>query len=230
MLDLVGATVQVPQTPPGGENSGGNNSGGESGGNEGSSEGNASGDDNDGEGNNQGGDNQNGEGGQQGPPQTVLSPWQDNQAGYRELLKLYDVASTVNQGRVAGRVNINAASRPVLLSIPYLPPNAVDQIIARRELEPHFALSEQRHAVWLLTTGVLQLFQMRQVERFITARGEAFSGQSIGFFEGDPTPVRGEFILDRSVGAPRLRLWRDMTAWGPGFSPQLLGVPEQQTR
>ena len=71
---------------------------------------------------------------------------------------------------------------------------------------------------------------MRQIERFITSRGDAFSGQSVGFFDGDSMPVRGEFILDRSVTPPRLRLWRDLTAWGPGFSPELLGAPTPEKR
>jgi hypothetical protein len=242
LLDLVGAVVQVPQTPPEGQTGGG---GGNPGGNGGS--GNNGGGGNQGGGNqgggNQGGGNQRGGGNQGGgpggngqngnnqpPPQTVLSPWQDNQGGYRELLKLADIGSVVTQGRIAGRVNINAASRPVLRSIPYLTPNIVEQIIARREAEPNLQVSEQRHALWLLTTGLVPLQQMRQIERFITTRGDAFSGQSIGFFEGDPAPVRGEFILDRSVGAPRLRLWRDMTALGSGFSPQLLGVPAETTQ
>jgi DNA uptake protein ComE-like DNA-binding protein len=245
LLDLVGATLQVPQTPPEGQNAGGGDSGsggsgsaGRRGGNNQgggeSSGGDQGGGGRDSRGGNQGGGNQGGGGGQNGenqpPPQTVLSPWQDNQGGYRELLKLADCASVVNQGRIGGRVNINAASRPVLRSIPYLTPAAVEQIIARRELEPNLQLSEQRHSLWLLTTGLVPLPQMRQIERFITTRGDAFSGQSIGFFDGDPAPVRGEFILDRSVGAPRLRLWRDMTALGSGFSPQLLGVPAEATR
>lgn len=248
LLDLIGAQVQVPQTPPGGEQAGGNggsgnNNGGGGGGGGNTGDGGGGGDDGggggggSGGGNNSGGNGGPGGGNQQGgdgqnqpPPQTVASPWQENANGYRDLMKLADIASVVNQGRVAGRVNINAAPRPVLLTIPFLPQSAVEQIIAQRELEPNLALSEQRHALWLLTTGILQLPQMRQVERFITTRGDAFSGQSVGFFEGDPTPVRAEFILDRSVGAPRLRLWRDMTAWGPGFSPQLLGVPQEATQ
>jgi hypothetical protein len=140
------------------------------------------------------------------------------------LLKLYDVATVVNVGRVAGRVNVNAAARPVLMSIPFLPPAVVEQIIAKREVEPNVTLSNQRHIMWLLTEGVVQLPVMRQIERFVTTRGDAFSGQSVGFFDGDSMPVRGDFILDRSQPPVRLRLWRDLSNWGPGFSPQLLGA------
>jgi hypothetical protein len=223
-LDLIGVQVQVTATPPGGQ--GGDQNGGSSDG--GSQDGNED-DGNDEDDNNNGGESSGGTQGpggeqQQPPPKTVTSPWQDNVSGYRDLLKLYDVASTLNQGRIAGRVNVNLAARPVLMSIPQLPPAIVDQIIATRELEPSPTLSNQRHALWLLTEGVVQLDMMRQLERFITVRGDAFSGQSIGFYDADSMPVRGEFILDRSVSPVRLRAWRDLSNWGPGFSATALGA------
>jgi hypothetical protein len=153
----------------------------------------------------------------------VASPWQDNVAGYRELLKLYDVASA-GSGLIAGRVNLNAASRPVLLSIPYLPPAAVDQIVARRELDPSPTLSVQRAAIWLLIDGVLSLDQFRQIDRYITAGGDAFSGQSVGFFDAGGQSVRGEFVVDRAGPTPKMRSWRDLSAWGPGFTLDYLGA------
>ncbi len=232
-LDLIGAQVQVPATPPGGENNGGSG-----GGNNGNNNG----------GNNQGGDNgggqgqggqvqggqgqggqggpggQGGQGGNQPPPQNVASPWTEGPASYRELLKLYDAATVVNSGRVAGRVNINAAAKPVLLSIPTMTPAIADQIIAQRELEPSPTLSPQRHALWLLIDGLTPLEQMKQIERYVTTRGDAFSGQSVGFFDGDASPVRGEFVIDRSTTPARLRHWRDLSSWGPGYSPDLLGA------
>ncbi len=224
LLDLIGATAQVPSTPPGGQNQGGGQGGqgrGQQGGNNGGGQRGQGG-------NNGGNQNGNGPGGgsneNQPPPQTVLSPWQDNPSGYRDLLTLLDAATCHAGARVAGRVNITHASRPVLLTIPTLTPPTVDQIIAAREPNPSPTLSEQRHAIWLLIDGYVPLEQMRQIERYITSGGDAFSGQSIGFFDGDSMPVRAEFILDRSVGAPRLRQWRDLTPLGPGFAPDLLGA------
>jgi hypothetical protein len=234
LLDLIGATVQVPSTPPGGQNQGGgqNGQGGQQGGNNG---GGNSGENGGGEGGNDqgGGNGQNGggpggPGGQNNentpPPQTVISPWQDNANSHRDLLKLMDVATCHARARVAGRINITHASRPVMLTIPTLTAQLVDQIIAAREPDPSPTLSEQRHALWLLIAGYVQLDQMRQIERFITSGGDAFSGQTVGFFDGDSMPVRAEFVLDRSVGTPRLRLWRDLTPLGPGFAPDLLGA------
>jgi hypothetical protein len=116
------------------------------------------------------------------------------------------------------------------MSIPGLTPPLVEQIISTREADPNPVTSDQRQAIWLLINGVVPLTQMRQVERFITAGGDAFSGQSIGFFDADSMPVRCEFVIDRSVGVPRLRLWRDLSAYGPGFAPDLIGAITDNAR
>jgi DNA uptake protein ComE-like DNA-binding protein len=160
----------------------------------------------------------------QGPPQIVDSPWQDDAATHRDLLKLYDVARAGQADRIAGRVNVNQAPRVVLRSIPGMTAAVINQIVAVRELEPDRVLSEQRHVIWPLVQGFVTLDEMRQLERYITTRGDAFSGQVVGFFDAGRTSARGEFVLDRSGTQPRLRLWRDLSSWGPGFSPQLLGA------
>jgi hypothetical protein len=237
VLDLIGAQVQVPATPPGGQ-PGGNTAGGNNGGGNNGQQNNQGSDGGGDNGNNNGGQQSGGQpggqpggqsGGEQPPPKTVRSPWQNDANSFRDLLKLCDVATPLAPGRVAGRINIQSASRPVLMSIPQLPPVAVEQILARRELEPHVALSDQRHALWLLIDGIVTLDGMRQLERFITTRGDAFSGQAVGFFDADSMPTRAEFVLDRSVSPPRLRMWRDLSSFGPGFSADLLGaVPEER--
>jgi hypothetical protein len=227
VLDLVGARVEVPATPPGGENGqGAGGSSGSSGGQSGSGNNgnNNGGGNNGGPGGPGGSGGQPGGGGEQPPPQIVMSPWEDGPAGYRDLLALCDVATIVN-GAVAGRVNVNTASRPVLLSVPNLPLTAVEQILARREAEPNPTLSDQRHALWLVIEGIVTTDVYRQIERFMTTGGDVFSGQSVGFFDADALPHRAEFVIDRAVSPPRLRHWRDLSAWGPGYSGELLGTP-----
>jgi DNA uptake protein ComE-like DNA-binding protein len=162
------------------------------------------------------------------PPKNVDSPWLENPSAYRELLKLYDVVAPGQARRVAGRVNINAATRPVLRSIPYLPSAAVGKIVARREVEPDMALSDQRHAIWLLIEGIVTLEEMKQAERFITTGGDAFSGQAVGFFDAGPSASRGYFVIDRGGTSPRLRAWRELTSLGRGFTTAQLGLQPEQ--
>jgi DNA uptake protein ComE-like DNA-binding protein len=204
-LDLVAARVQVPSENPGQPSSNSSNQ--------------TNGQQQSGEGPPSGGQPQN-----QAPPQIVESQWLDNPAAYRELLTLYDIITPAGVRRVAGRVNVNAASRPVLQSIPLLPPAAVGAIVGRRELEPDPALSDQRHALWLLAEGIVTLQEMKQLERFVTAGGDVFSGQAVGFFDAGPIAARVEFVIDRSGASPHLRAWRDLSSLGRGFSTELLGV------
>jgi DNA uptake protein ComE-like DNA-binding protein len=164
------------------------------------------------------------------PAKSVDSPWLDNAATHRELLKLYDVITPGRARRVAGRVNINSASRPVLRSIPTLTATAVGRIVARRELQPDMVLSDQRHPIWLLIEGIATLEEMKQLERYVTTGGDAFSGQVVGFFDAGPSAVRGEFVIDRGGTSPRLRAWRDLTSLGRGFTTNQLGIEAEQTR
>ena len=164
------------------------------------------------------------------PPQNVSSPWGEDINSYRELLKLYDAAAPpASARRVAGRVNLNAATRVVLKSIPGLPEAAVGKIISRREVEPELNLTDQRHAVWLLIEGIVTLPEMKQLERFVTTGGDAFSGQSIGFFDAGPTASRQEFVVDRSGTTPHVRLQRDLSPLGRGYSTLDLGVESEET-
>ncbi|MBA4105528.1 MAG: hypothetical protein C0485_07195 [Pirellula sp.] len=164
------------------------------------------------------------------PPQNVTSPWGEDVNSYRELLKLYDAAAPpAGARRVAGRVNLNAATRVVLGSIPGLPAAAVGKIISRREVEPELNVTDQRHAVWLLIEGIVTLPEMKQLERFITTGGDAFSGQSIGFFDAGPAASRQEFVVDRSGTSPHVRLQRDLSPLGRGYSTQSLGVESDET-
>ncbi|HEX6960447.1 MAG TPA: hypothetical protein VF175_01160 [Lacipirellula sp.] len=164
------------------------------------------------------------------PAKNVDSPWLDNASTYRELLTFYDAILPGRARRVAGRVSINAASRPVLRSIPGLPATAIGRIVARRELEPDLVLSDQRHAIWLLIEGIVTLQEMKQIERYVTTGGDAFSGQVVGFFDAGPSAVRGEFVIDRSGTSPRLRAWRDLSPLGRGFTTQQLGVEAETSR
>ncbi|QDT72652.1 type II secretion system minor pseudopilin [Lacipirellula limnantheis] len=159
------------------------------------------------------------------PPQNVDSPWGADVNSYRELLKLYDAAAPpAGVRRVAGRVNLNAASRVVLGSIPGLPAAAVGKIVSRREVEPDLNGTDQRHPVWLLIEGIVTIDEMRQLERYVTSGGDAFSGQAVGFFDAGPAAARQEFVVDRSGTTPHVRLQRDLSPLGRGYSTLSLGV------
>jgi type II secretory pathway component PulK len=218
LLDLVGATVVIQQNQngqqggqPGGENSPDEENSGQNGGQEG-------------EGGNPppSGPQQPGTGGQ-----TVNSPWQDGAGLYAgTFLDVLDKLTTSDEPARGGRININTATRPVLLSVPNLTEVKADQIITMREAEVDRTISPQRHAVWLLASSVVTLEEMKQLDQFITAGGDVYSAQIVGFFDGLPARSRAQVLFDRTEGTTLIVGWEDLSQLGPGFSAADLGAPE----
>jgi DNA uptake protein ComE-like DNA-binding protein len=208
LLDLVGAKVSVQQ------NAGGQQTG-QTGGNQ-----NGTGQQD------QGGQPANGIPGQTGGvAQIVDSPWQDNAALYRGVfLDLLDKLATTDELARGGRVNINLASRPVLLSIPGLSEMQADQILTMREAAVDRQTAPQRHAVWLLANGVVTLEEMKALDPFVTTVGDVFSGQIVGFFDGQPATARAQVTWDRTDSSILIVGWENLSDLGPGFSPEDLGA------
>lgn len=220
IFDLVGARVSISEEE---ENE---NQGGRGRNNQNNGDQNGGGDGGPGGGGRGGGGGGRGSGSDT-PPETVESPWTDDASTYsQELLEVLDVATVSDQLSLPGRVNINQASRPVLLTIPGMTETLVDQIISRREVEVDRRTSLQRHSVWLLADQIVTLDQMQQMEPYITAGGDVYSGQVVGFFDEATPFARLEFVLDRSTGTVQLLKWKDLSNLGRGFSLEALGGQE----
>jgi type II secretory pathway component PulK len=164
-------------------------------------------------------------------PQRVLSPWKDSAGGYDQLLPLYDYVAVSAVKAVAGRINVNTASRTVLSTLPDIELSTVEQILARRDptsnaggIGTTAALNSQRHAVWLLASGVVTLEEMKKWEPYVTAGGAIYRCQVAGFFDDHPTIARLELLVERMGSSPRIVGLRDLTPWGPGFDPVTLGA------
>lgn len=166
-----------------------------------------------------------------GSEQTVDSPWQDSAGVYSSVfLSLLDKLTTTDEPARGGRININLATRPVLLSIPNLTEIQADQILTMRDMAADRQISLQRHAIWLLANGVVTLEVMKQIDPFVTSGGDVYSAQVVGFFDGQPATSRAQIVFDRTDTTTLLVGWEDLSKLGPGFTPTELGaaVLEQQ--
>ena len=66
----------------------------------------------------------------------LTNEFADDKGAMRDYLpKLFDNFSVNASTSIPGRININQAPKPLLLGIPGLDPNQVDQIIGSRDLE-----------------------------------------------------------------------------------------------
>ncbi len=174
--------------------------------------------------------NKNGDKTQNEPAQIFESPWQEDSETFREdFLTLLDFVQLGSDDRIAGRVNINAASKPVLLSIPEMTETAADQILTQRKNEIDLQESPQRHPYWILAEEIVDKQQMRKMEPYITTRGDVYSAQVVGYFETTTPRSRGEVIFDRTGETTQLLNWQNLSKLGPGVARRQLGEqPEDQ--
>lgn len=157
--------------------------------------------------------------------QIVESPWQDSAALYSGVfLDMLDKLTTTDEPARGGRININLATRPVLLSVPNLTEMQADQILTMREPAVDRQIGPQRHAIWLLANGVVTLEEMKQLDPFITTGGDVYRAQLVGFFDGQPATARSQVFFDRTDTTTLLVGWEDLSQLGPGFTPTELGA------
>jgi DNA uptake protein ComE-like DNA-binding protein len=142
---------------------------------------------------------------------------------------------TANPGQmIPGRININQAPREILMGIPGITEELVDQIIDQRGTAATSGQEENealRHETWLLTEGLLfneegqpDIDKMKQLMPFVCAGGDVYRAQVVGYFQGGGASSRAEVVFDNTGAVPRVVFWRDLSHLGRGYSLETLGV------
>jgi len=194
VLDLIGATVEIPQTQSAqGNQNGQNGQNGQS---------------------NQGGQNNSNSRGNQNAQQKkyLKSPFAEDSGTMTGLLpKLLDNATVQTGSSIPGRININQAPRAVLASIPGMTSEIIDRILTTRVTNPTLAPQNQQYEVWPLMEGIVPLATMKKLQPYVTAGGNVYRVQSVGVF-AQPGPVgRIEAVLDATQRPTQLLLWKDVS-------------------
>jgi type II secretory pathway component PulK len=151
------------------------------------------------------------------------SPFTENSGDMKSYLPLLQDYTTVSSSAIVGRININQAPRAVLMCIPGITSEIVDEIIARRPMDTINADKTFKFATWLLSEDIVDLEQMKSLEKYITCGGDVYRIQAIGYFDDGGVSARIEVILDASTQPATVLFWRDMSHLGRGFTLQELG-------
>jgi hypothetical protein len=100
----------------------------------------------------------------------------------------------------------------------------VDQIVAKRVMNPKDADVSRRYETWLMDEGIVDLTQMKALIPFITGGGSVFRAQVIGYFDVGGPAARIEVIIDATANPPRMVFWRDISHLGRGYPVEILGT------
>ncbi len=163
------------------------------------------------------------------PTVTVSSPLNDPTRLPLLLGTLLDMATTTTVVEMTPRINVNTASKEVLMTLTAIAGSSsssttssgtsssaslteadVDNIVAKRVgLNP--ADPATLTGAWVLSTGGMSPDAFKKIEKYITGRSMVFRVHSIGYFgEGGPM-ARVEAVIDTNQGAPRILYFRDLT-------------------
>jgi len=132
------------------------------------------------------------------------------------------------------RININQASRGVLLAIPGITEEVADNIIANRVSDPleqaDIELSEETtYNILTVLVDYVDIETLKQIAPYVAVDGTIFSAQFIGRFDSSSPASRLHVWLDTSEKPAKIVRIQDLSNLGPGFSPDILGV-NQDTR
>lgn len=133
----------------------------------------------------------------------LASPWGDDARGFETLLRDLEPVLTVVSGPCQrGRINLQEAPLPVLLTVPGLGESLARTIVARRRPDH----PDQSTIAWILREGLVTPIELRRVGPYLTTGGSVWEGISIGRTAGSKWAAGLRFVLaETSTGTTLLR-------------------------
>jgi hypothetical protein len=133
------------------------------------------------------------------------------------LPKLFANCTTTANNSTAGRININQASRVVLLCIPKMTSDLADQIIQQRQMDPASQTEVDQCPAWPLIRGAVDLPTMKALMPYVNTGGSVYRAQVIGSFAKGGTSARIEVVIDATQSPSRIVFWNDISHLQGGF-------------
>lgn len=158
----------------------------------------------------------------------IESPWSIDRGDLQENLPiLLDTLSITDDPIITGRININQARLEILEGIPNMPVEAAQEIVERQMIdaggEPLVdEISIRNTCGWLLIDGLVDINQMRQLDRHLTAGGHVYRAQVVGYFDQGGPYTRLEAVIDATETIPKTVFVRDLTELGKGYLQRVL--------
>ena len=126
------------------------------------------------------------------------------------------------------RINLNEASRGVLLAIPGITEDAVDEIIANRIPDPvelaEAEIDEMQTELWPLLLEYVDFVTVKLIAPYVTSKGVVSSAQIVGRYDAASPATRLHVWFDTSEKPAQIVRIQDLSNLGPGYTPEMLGV------
>ncbi|MFM2095799.1 MAG: hypothetical protein RIS70_2923 [Planctomycetota bacterium] len=158
-------------------------------------------------------------------PVIVTSPFNSDPLAMGVYMPaLMENCASSGNSTIPGRININQAPRQLLMGIPGIREEVVNEIISRRDTEPDGQNPNRKYETWIMTELIVSKEEMQQLLPFVCAGGDVYRAQIVGYFPDGSASSRAEVIFDATQAVPRILRWRDMSHLGRGYALETLGV------
>ena len=124
-----------------------------------------------------------------------------------EFAQLADKLTTSDEETLSGLVNVNTASKEVLLCLPGLDESDVEALLSYRERN-----GEQTSLAWIV--DVLDQDKAIAIGSYITARSSQYLADIVCLSGNGRAYKRYRAVFDVQGGSPRLVYWKSLTAFG----------------
>lgn len=155
--------------------------------------------------------------------QTFVSPFTDDLLAMAEYMPALMANLTTQTFEVMpGRINVNECPAELIRGIPLLTSETAEAIIeARGEASE---TENRQYETWPLVEGLVTLEEMKSLMPILTAGGDVYRAQVVGYFEGKNASSRAEVIIDATSVNPKVAYWRDLSHLGRAFDVAVLGI------
>jgi len=157
-------------------------------------------------------------------PTVLQSPFAEDLVSMSTYMTTLMDHVTIAGETIPGRININQAPLEILIGIPGISEEIVQQILALRSMDPSVDDPSRQHETWLLTEGIVTLDEMKTLMPVICAGGDVYRTQVVGYYDDGQVSARLEVVLDATQVPPRVLLWRDISHLGRGYALETLGA------
>ncbi len=131
-----------------------------------------------------------------------------------EMERVFDSCTTIDEAYLPALINVNTASKEVLLILPRMEESDAEAIISARE---GLLADQLKTPAWLLNQGVLSPDKFRAIYPYITTRSWQYHFYVMGYSVPSGRYRVLEVIVDTAGETPRILMMRDLTRLGMPF-------------
>ena len=137
-----------------------------------------------------------------------------------EFAPLADKLTTSDDETLPGLVNVNTASKEVLLCLPGLEESEAEALLSYRERN-----DEQTSLAWVV--DVLERDKAVAIGSYITARSSQYSADIVCLSGNGRAYKRYKAVFDVQTGSPRMVYWKSLTSFGWPLNREIVATLRQ---